>query len=207
MNRTEILALIFNLLLVVLELRAVVLCHRRYPQSWILPLKFYTVQSNLFTLFSSSAFSICAIAGLLGSGSKMPAWVTVSRFLSTVDMALTFFIVLLVLMPEEYRQGKGMKIFYDRDQLYHHLICPWLTMISFVCFEPSLPATFFWFWIGAVPTMIYGVIALIINVSGIASGPYSFLLVRQQPVWKSILWIVLVFAIVLVLSTVLLILA
>jgi hypothetical protein len=46
-----------------------------------------------------------------------------------------------------------------------------------------------------IPTAVYAVIMLILNAARITVGPYFFLRVYEQPVYKTILWVVVVMGI------------
>lgn len=43
-----------------------------------------------------------------------------------------------------------------------------------------------------IPTILYAVVLIILNAVGAVVGPYPFLMVRNQPIWASILWFVLI---------------
>ena len=43
-----------------------------------------------------------------------------------------------------------------------------------------------------VPTLLYGVVAIILNVLRVWHGPYPFLYVYEQPVWLTAVWVVVI---------------
>ena len=45
-----------------------------------------------------------------------------------------------------------------------------------------------------IPTGIYGLILLVLNAAGVVKGPYPFLLVHAQPVYMTLVWILVILA-------------
>ena len=74
---------------------------------------------------------------------------------------------------------------------YHHTLCPILAIISYIFFENNkikkkdIPYTMIF-------TITYTIILIICNILHIIEGPYPFLLIYKQPVYMSILWILII---------------
>lgn len=145
---------------------------------------YYTNLSNLAALIACVVF----IAGFLFGGKvqKISIWL---KYLATCMTTVTIVVVIGILVPMQ-----GIQMLYYGEFLYFHLICPVLMLISFLFFDggniPLKKA-----YIGMLPTAVYGVTAVIANCVGVLTGPYPFLMVRNQPVYMSVLWFVLILGI------------
>ena len=130
---------------------------------------YYTQISNLTALCSSAAFL------MLGESA---AWL---RYLSSCMLAMTFLITAFVLVP----MGGGMKrLMVSGNGLYHHTLCPVLSVLSYSLWEPHAGV---WFLPVAV-TFAYGVIMLVMNAKERFDGPYPFFRVRHQSAGATVLW-------------------
>ena len=132
--------------------------------------RFYTTDSNL----------LCGISW------TFPPSLSVLRYISSVCLALTFFVVLLVLGPEN---GFAHE-FLGGTRFFSHLLCPFLSIFLFLFMEEkrSLPLSVIGKTLGV--TLLYAIPLLILNGIGLVSGPYSFLKIREQSVGQTIFWIV-----------------
>ena len=43
-----------------------------------------------------------------------------------------------------------------------------------------------------IPTLIYAIVLIILNIKGIVDGPYAFLRFNFQPLYQSVLWFILI---------------
>ena len=55
-------------------------------------------------------------------------------------------------------------------------------------------------FISLIPTVIYSIVLIILNIVNVVDGPYPFLKVCNQSVLTSILWVIIIYAIVFVVS-------
>ena len=141
--------------------------------------KYYTVLSN-FMAFVSSALLLLAGAG---------PFVTALRYLSVCMMTMTFLVVVFVLVPMS-KDVKGM-LFHDTE-LFYHTVCPILTALSYVLWEARSNA-----WLLPVlVTLVYGVIMMYLNYIRKVDGPYPFLKVHDQSPRATVIWILVMFAII-----------
>ena len=80
-------------------------------------------------------------------------------------------------------------LFYDSN-LYQHLLCPIIAIISFLFFEKeTILSSKIIVW-GVIPTVIYGIICVILNAFNVIIGPYPFFYVYLIPWYYLILWYV-----------------
>lgn len=81
-------------------------------------------------------------------------------------LAMTFLITAFVLVP----MGGGLKkLMFSGNGLYHHTLCPVLSVLSYLLWEPHASI---WLLPVAV-TFLYGIIMLIMNVKEKFDGPYE----------------------------------
>ena len=147
-------------------------------RSWKL-LQFYTVLSNIIALIASAVF-------LLNGAGEIS---TLLRYLATCMLVITFLVTLCILVPG----GGGFKqLMLTGNGLYHHLIVPVLSLVSYVFWEPH---TDVWL-VPSLATLAYGIIMLILNGIGKADGPYPFFRVRNQSIPATILWMSVLFGII-----------
>lgn len=167
-------AVVANMVVVVLE--AMGLRISVEDRRWQV-LAYYTQLSNLVTLASSVAF-------LLLGAKAAPM-----RYLSSCMLAMTFLVTLLVLVP----MGGGFrKLMLSGNGLYHHTLCPVVSVASYVLWEPHASP-----WLlPVVVTTAYGLMMLYLNWRRRFDGPYPFFRVHEQGRAATVLWtLVLVAAI------------
>ncbi len=164
-------ARILNLIIVILEVTAFLKVRK------IISLKksmvYYTQISNAITLISSLLLVIL--------GQKN--YVEVLRFLSTGMLVMTFLVTACVLVP---MSGNIKGLMFSGSGLFHHLIIPVLSTISFLLAEDRVSAA--WIWLPVAVTLIYGLVMLYMNATGKIDGPYPFFQVKRQGVKLTDLW-------------------
>lgn len=149
---------------------------------------FYTNISNALAVLSSVllgawlAFHVKEAA----DGKRPPEWILCLKFASLIMMTVTFIIVTAVLAPF----GPGYyAMFIWGSRIWRHLICPGFAIAAGLFAENawllSKRRIFFW---GLLPTLLYGIVTFILNGTGVLTGPYPFLMVRNQSVPESAAW-------------------
>ncbi|WP_455030448.1 hypothetical protein [Oribacterium sp.] len=162
--------------------------------------RFYTTDSNLLCGISSAFMLFFLLQrknqegkgvlskALQGKGESwaFPPSLSLFRYIASVCLALTFFVVLLVLGPEN---GFAHE-FLDGTRFFSHLLCPFLSIFLFLFMEEKrvLPVSAIGKALGV--TLLYAIPLLILNGIGLVSGPYSFLKIREQSLGKTIFWII-----------------
>ena len=144
---------------------------------------YYTQISNIITLVSSFVI-------VTASSNELSA---VLRYLSSCMLTMTFMITLFVLVP----MGGGFrKLMLSGNGLYHHTLCPILSVTSYVMWEQHSSL-----WIlPTVLTFIYGIIMLVMNGKGLFDGPYPFFRVRNQSKLATVVWMVVLIGIITAIS-------
>lgn len=144
-------------------------------------LAFYTQLSNLVTLVSSVAF-------LLLGATAAPL-----RYLSSCMLTMTFLVTLLVLVP----MGGGFEnLMLSGNGLYHHTLCPIISVASYVLWEPHASP-----WLVPVAvTTIYGLVMLYLNWKDRFDGPYPFFRVHNQSRRATVMWVLVLIAVITAIS-------
>ncbi len=177
-------ARILNFLIVIMELLAISKCikERGFKNNFI----FYTQISNLLALISSCL--------LVLFGQKY--LIEVLRFLAESMLIMTFFVTAFILVPMSH-DAKGL--LFSGNGLFHHLIIPILSTISYFFAENRAP--FGWFVLPSLVTLVYGLIMLYLNAKGKVEGPYPFFLVQKLGIRKTVIWMVCLMTAVTMFST------
>lgn len=164
-------ARLLNLVIVILEVTAFskVQKYISLKKSMV----YYTQLSNVITLFSSLLLVIF--------GQKH--FVEVLRFLSTGMLVMTFFVTAFVLVP---MTGNLKGLMFSGSGLFHHLIIPVLSVLSFLFAEDRVQTA--WIWLPVALTLVYGLIMLYMNAVGKIDGPYPFFQVKRLGKKLTVLW-------------------
>lgn len=174
-------SLIFNLLIVVLEIIGLIVTLFYNNR---ISYEYYTEDSNILALFSSLLFVIFLLKG------KIPKWVQLFKYMTTICLTVTFLVVIFILAPM-YNFAYNYLLFHN-SLLYQHLLCPILSIITFLFFDDidvlGVRENFF----GIFLTILYAVILIVLNIMELVVGPYPFLMVRNQSLFMSIVWFVLI---------------
>ena len=146
---------------------------------------YYTQISNIITLVSSVLFVV-----------SQSSIVTITlRYLSSCMLTMTFLITLFVLVP----MGGGFrKLMLSGNGLYHHTLCPILSVTSYIIWEQHSSL-----WIlPTILTFIYGIVMLIMNGKRLFDGPYPFFRVHNQSKLATVIWILVLIGIIAAISIV-----
>lgn len=183
-NQKLIWAIILNLLIIVLEIIGVVLSAKKYG---IRVFEYYTENSNYFALIVSVIFVVDAILAIKRKR-IVSIWVFVLRFIASVCLTITLVVVLIILVPTQH--VTFVEMMFQDSCLYQHLLCPVISLISFLFFENQQKLPKKSILISLLPTIIYGTICIFLNLTKVITGPYPFFYFYVIP------WHVSVFSIV-----------
>lgn len=183
--------IVLSVIIIILEIIALIVCYNSFG----INLAYYTIDSNIFLLISTILYLITI--------NNVPKIVQLLKYSSTLSVFITFLVVVFVLYPMYDFNFQFM--FLDGPNLYMHVLCPLLAVISFIFFDSNeienslknnLRSLYF--------TIIYAIILISLNILNVVSGPYPFLKVNQQSPLMSLFWIVLILGGALILSKALL---
>ncbi len=174
MNKRKI-AFIANSLICILEVYALM---KYVKVNHTLSLEYYTMDSNLLSLMSSFLFIIFY--------KKTKERIKDFRFISTCCLTVTFLVVLFILVPMMNFNYKALLL--DNELLFLHTICPIISIISYVFFEERSNKKN----LGIIFTIMYSLILIPLNIIGVVDGPYPFLRIKEQSIWMTIIWGVII---------------
>lgn len=183
-------AIAANIVTIILELMG--LRARKSGFKWKM-FAYYTQLSNFVTLVSSILF-------LLVRGNEVSIYF---RYLACCMLLMTVLVTVFILAP----MGGGFrKMLLSGNGLYHHTLCPLISILSYIFLEEHVSSGMAWL-VPSVCTLIYGVIMLILNGMNYFDGPYPFFRVHNQSWEATVLWIGALTAVITVLSILLSLLA
>lgn len=169
-------ALVLNLLLIIFEILGFTIA---FKTGEVISPMFYTEDSNL----------ICLIASLLYvfyffKGKENNKVVNFLRFVTTLNLVITFIITLFVLAPDLGYVDMMIK----NEFIFFHSICPVLSLVSYLFFEKYRFNKNNKFLIKAPAlSMIYGAVVYTLNLLKIINGPYDFLKVYEHTIPSTLL--------------------
>ena len=111
--------------------------------------RYFTTLSNVLCASAALATAICGLRGTL------PLWVVLFKYVGTAAVAVTLLTVFLFLGPIS---GQWKHLLSGAD-LFFHLFCPLLAIVSF-CFFEKRPFSFAWTALGVAPVILYGLLYL-----------------------------------------------
>lgn len=141
---------------------------------------YYSDNVGMFALSSSIIYVIIVLA------KKEPNFLCLAlRYVSTACLVLTLVGTFYVATTtgENYLDS-----FIKGSHLFNNLLCPIVSFVSFTMFEGdrrlNKKKTI---WYALIPTVIYGIIMLVCNVSNTFTGPYSFMMINDNPVYVTVI--------------------
>lgn len=152
--------------------------------------QYYTMDSNIFAALTS----IFLIFALLSKG-EVSKKIRNFRYYSTCCVTVTFIVVITILVPIDGWHTLTTRLFKGTD-LWLHTVGPLLNIFSFLFLEGSAELDKKENLKALIPTLIYAVIAIALNLARVIYGPYVFLKVYEQGVLMTFVWIVLISALV-----------
>lgn len=177
--------IIINIVFLVLEVIGAILSFTE--NGWGL-FRYYTDNSNYFATVSSIILLVFLIRN-----KEIPKWFVKMRYVAVLLLALTFVITACVLAP--MRGVAYFSLFTEGSKLYQHTFCPILFFVSFFALERKVPEEKKCIFCGMLPTIIYGVILVVLNLLRVVDGPYAFLRVYNQPIYMSAFWLMVIFGV------------
>ncbi|MDD4291126.1 MAG: hypothetical protein PHX51_02650 [Clostridia bacterium] len=193
-KRKTIYAIAANVLIVLFEIIAFIMSFR--ASGWE-ALTYYTQDSNLLALFSCAIFTVFAAQTL--KGKPLPQWVFMLRYMATCMLAVTFIVVIFVLIPM-FGFDQALFLLFGDSMLFMHTLCPIISVLSFVLLEPQPRCRRSQIFVALIPSGMYAVIVIILNITRTMHGPYPFLYIYEQSAFMSVVWFVVIFAITALLS-------
>lgn len=163
--------------------------HVYFPWSGPMQLRFYTNSSNVLAMF---VCAICAVTGAvcLIFGLDMPRWAQVLRYVAACCLMVTFVVAACILVPLD--PGATFRGFMLKGgNLFVHTLCPLLMLAGYIL-SAGEPLNVKHAALAIVPTVIYGVITIIMVSKHIYTAPYFFFRVTVQPWYDTVKWMAII---------------
>ena len=185
-DKRDAVALALNICLVVLEIKAMIMrvqIHGRFGA------EYYTQDSNLFMLIVA-AMAVVFLVRKIFWHKEFPKWFSLLKYTVTLALLVTTLVVLFVLAPAiGWPFGYRLLLFMG-PMYYTHLACPLIAVVSFCVFERHDLSDKRDPFLALVYTIIYAIVLLALNITHLVNGPYPFLMVYNQSVWVTALWMI-----------------
>lgn len=166
--------IILHLLIVVLEtISLVYLLTVEGPAVF----RYYTVLSNMLIFIVSAGYLAC-----FAGRKEIPEALAVLHLAAAVSLTVTFLIAAFVLMP----QSTFAYYFLDNVAPILHFLGPVLSVITFMLSGGEIPK--YAVVVPALLTILYGIVALVLNAAKLLVGPYFFLEVYSTPAGTIAMW-------------------
>ena len=180
--------IVLHVLLVVLETIAAVYM---LSGEGLAVLRYYTVDSNILQLVVSILTLSCFIRK-----KDVPAALTVMQLVASVCLTVTFLIAAFVLMP----QSTFYYYFVENVAPINHFFGPLLSVIVLILSREKIPG--YAIVAPAAVSLMYGIVALILNAMKVLTGPYFFLEVYKTEARVIVMWFGIIFVLCVALAAV-----
>ncbi len=186
-------SLFLNILIIIFEIIGLIITYKKNGRVGI---EYYTEDSNIIALLTSSIFVL-----FLLTNKKIPKFLKQLKYISTICLSVTLLVVIFILAPM-YNFNYNFLLFKN-ELLYHHLLCPILSIITFIFFDEietyNLKENIF----SLSFTIIYAIVLIILNIVKIVDGPYPFLQIYNQSIIMSIVWAITILVITYIIALIL----
>ncbi len=118
--------------------------------------RFFTTDSNLLSALSCLCILPFVIKIAVTGEGSIPLWVQIFKYVGTCSVTLTFLTVVVFLGPT---QGYGAM--FSGANLWLHLICPLLCMISYLLTDCPTKTDWKTTFFGMLPVVIYGAVYIV----------------------------------------------
>lgn len=117
--------------------------------------RYFTTDSNLLAALACAVLLPFRLRTLFGGAEALPVWALTLKYVAVCAVTLTLLTVLCFLAPT---QGWGKM--YGRSNLWLHLICPLLCILSFLFTDGGTPLPFSATFAALIPMGLYGAVYL-----------------------------------------------
>lgn len=183
-------SIIINVLIIIFEIIGLICNYNYYGR---ISIEYYTIDSNILALISSLLFLLFTLLE-----KKISNFVRILKYTSTLCLSVTFLVVLLILIPMANFDFYGL--LFRSAMPYHHLLCPILSLISFLYFDDLGEFTIKDSVMSLGVTIIYSIVTIVLNLNGSLVGPYPFLEIKNNSIISSIMWFIIIYSITYLLS-------
>ena len=176
-RKKRIITILYSILVILEGLALVYMMVTEGPSTF----RYYTVLSNVLMLIVSAWYLVC-----FAGKKEIPEALTVLHLVAAVCLTVTFLIAAFVLMP----QSTFAYYFLDNVAPILHFIGPVLSIVTLMLSGAEIPK--YAIIMPSAFSLLYGIIAIILNVLKVLTGPYFFLEVYSTPVGTIVMWFVII---------------
>ena len=180
--------LFINILLLVMEIIGTTYC---FIDGGIAALRYYTVLSNIMCGLISLIYIVVLVKNMNSDKFVVPKLMKTLRFVVVVCLMVTFIVVITVLIPINGASSIS-EFLFERANLFHHTLCPLFMAITYLTLEKEVKLGRREELFTLIPTLLYAIVTLILNLLKVMKGPYPFLHIYEQSVLESIIWVVVI---------------
>lgn len=173
-------AVVLHGILVILEVIALIHDIKAFGAGMF---QYYTIDSNVLQL----VVSVCFLVYFLRR-KRNPVWLAVLHLICAVCLTVTFLIAAFVLAP----QGGFAYYFLSDVAPINHFLGPVISVVTCVFLPADVSIQKRMVLAPVAATLLYGIIALILNIAGVLDGPYFFLRVYEEPVSTVVMWFLII---------------
>lgn len=150
---------------------------------------FYTNDTNILLLISSVVYIITLLIK-----KDVPFISLVLRFMASASLALTFVSVFYLAYTYDGDYLNALLFYFTNGSfIFLHLLNPIISVVSFTLFEGdrrlNKKKTIY---LAMIPTIVYAIVLVILNIIGKVIGPYPFLMVQRNIPLISIIYAVVI---------------
>ncbi len=173
-------AVVLHGILVILEVIALIHDIKAFGAGMF---QYYTIDSNVLQL----VVSVCFLVYFLRR-KRNPVWLAVLHLICAVCLTVTFLIAAFVLAP----QGGFAYYFLSDVAPINHFLGPVISVVTCVFLPADVSIQKRMVLAPVAATLLYGIIALILNIARVLDGPYFFLRVYEEPVSTVVMWFLII---------------
>lgn len=183
-RQKKMINLYINILLLIMEVVGTVYC---FIDGGIAVLRYYTVLSNIMCAIICTIYIVVLAKNLNTDNFILQKWMKTLRFVVVTCLMVTFIVVITVLIPTNGVSSISGYLF-ERANLFHHLLCPLIMSVTYLIYEKEISLGRKEELYAVIPTIMYAIVTIILNIIKVMEGPYPFLYVYKQSVLTSIMW-------------------
>ena len=173
-------AVVLHGILVILEVIALIHDIKAFGAGMF---QYYTIDSNVLQLVVSVCFLVYFLCR-----KRNPVWLAVLHLICAVCLTVTFLIAAFVLAP----QGGFAYYFLSDVAPINHFLGPVISVVTCVFLPADVSIQKRMVLAPVAATLLYGIIALILNIARVLDGPYFFLRVYEEPVSTVVMWFLII---------------
>ena len=152
--------------------------------------------SSLLLIAASGGHALFEERILRNKGSFVPSFIHVSKYVSVCCAAVTLLASIFVLVPLSGGIRSCPELLLRSPGIFLRVLAPLAGFVSFVFIDRTALPDRRVKMLPLIPSGLYALLLIVLNMTRTIRGPYPFLLLYEQPLWLSILWFVLLFALI-----------